>query len=124
MEKKEGNLEWWAAGAGEIGEMKRFDRDKREEPPEKEDQKKIKQNREKKEQRREEKSQYEKKRKQKHFIHFLESPRSRILIYAALVLLSNLGTLHQVPPHSTEWDNSPPISVWQLSLCVEQQYNS
>jgi hypothetical protein len=60
MEKKERNLEWWAAGSREIGEMNRFDRDKREESPEKEDQKKIKQNREKKKQGWKEKSQYEK----------------------------------------------------------------
>ncbi len=63
MEWKEGNLERWAAGAGEIVEMNRFDWDKRKEFPEEEEQKKVKQNREKKEQWRKEKSQYEKKRK-------------------------------------------------------------
>jgi hypothetical protein len=74
MECKERNLERWAAGAGEIVEMKRFDWDKRKEFPEKEDQKKIKQNREKKEQRRKEESQNEKERQKKRFIHFLRSP--------------------------------------------------
>ena len=47
MEWKEGNLERWAAGAGEIVEMNRFDWDKRKEFPEEEDQKKVKQNRDK-----------------------------------------------------------------------------
>ncbi len=46
----EGNLERWAAGAREIGDMNGFYRNKGEEAPEKEDQKKIKQNREKEKQ--------------------------------------------------------------------------
>ena len=74
MEWKEGNLERWAAGAGEIVEMNRFDGNKRKEFPEEEDQKKVKQNRENEKQRRKEKSQYEKKRKQKQFVHFLKFP--------------------------------------------------
>jgi hypothetical protein len=47
MERMGGNLERWAAGAGEIVEMNRFDWDKRKEFPEEEDQKKVKQNRDK-----------------------------------------------------------------------------
>ena len=80
MEWKEGNLERWAAGAGEIVEMNGIDWDKRREFPEEEDQKKVKQNREYEKQRMKEKSQYEKKRKQKKFVHFLKSPWSKILI--------------------------------------------
>jgi hypothetical protein len=47
---KEGNLERWAARAGEIGEMNRGDGDEREKSPEEEDQKKVEKNREKEKQ--------------------------------------------------------------------------
>jgi len=50
---KEGNLEWRAAGAGEIREMNGFGCDKREEPPKEEDQKKVKKDRKNEKQRRE-----------------------------------------------------------------------
>jgi len=70
----EGNLERWAAGAGEIGEMNRLHRDEREKPPEKEDQKEVEKDREKEKQGWEEYSQDEKERQKEHLIHFLESP--------------------------------------------------
>ena len=70
----EENLERWASGAGEIGDMNGFDWDKREESPEKEEQKKIKQDWEEEKQGREEESQYENERQKKHSVHVLKSP--------------------------------------------------